>query len=102
METPAFIDSFYTKFISENEEVAKMFVNTDMKNQRTMLKNSLMILMTTSLDSAESQSHLEMIGKSHSRSNYNIKPELYDKWLNCLIESAKLHDEFFDLSSETA
>ena len=102
LETPAFIEYFYKLFITENEDVAKMFAHTDMKNQRAMLKNSLMILMTTSLDSAEAQSHLDMIGKSHSRSHYNVTPELYDKWLDCLIASAKEHDEFFDSAIEMA
>jgi hypothetical protein len=61
-----------------------------------------MILMTASLDSTEAQSHLDMIGKSHSRSQHNIAPELYDKWLDCLISAAKEHDELFDLTIETA
>jgi phenylacetate-CoA ligase len=102
LETPAFIESFYKSFIAENEEVARMFANTDMASQQNMLKNSLMILMTTSLDSAEAQSHIDMIVKSHSRSKYNIAPELYDIWLDCLIASAKVHDEFFDISIEMA
>jgi phenylacetate-CoA ligase len=102
IDSPTFIESFYKKFITENEDIAKIFVNTDMKSQYSMLKNSLMILMTASLDSTEAQSHLDMIGKSHSRSQHNIAPELYDKWLDCLISAAKEHDELFDLTIETA
>jgi len=102
LETPAFIDSFYQSFIAQNEGVAKMFAHTNMNNQRSMLKSSLMIMMTTSLDSAEAQSHIDMIGKSHNRTGHNISPELYDTWLNCLIKAAKEHDEFFDASIENA
>jgi hemoglobin-like flavoprotein len=102
LEKPAFIESFYQGFISQNDDIAKMFAGTNMNNQRSMLKNSLMIMMTTSLDSAEAQTHINMIGKSHSRAGHNISPELYDTWLNCLIASAKEHDEFFDSTIENA
>lgn len=102
LNNPFFIESFYQNFIAQNEDVAKMFAHTDMKNQHSMLKNSLMIMMTTSLESSEAQTHISMIGKSHSRTGHNIDPKFYDTWLDCLIASAKEHDEFFDSSIENA
>jgi hemoglobin-like flavoprotein len=102
LDNPLFIESFYQNFIAQNKDVAKMFAHTDMKNQHSMLKNSLMIMMTTSLESSEAQTHISMIGKSHSRTGHNIDPKFYDTWLDCLIASAKEHDELFDSSIETA
>jgi phenylacetate-CoA ligase len=99
---PEFIHNFYQRFITNNEQAEKMFALTDMKNQQSMLKNSLMLMMTTSIESFEVKVHLEMIGKSHSRSGHNISPELYTHWLDCLIDSAREVDKLFDLSIEQA
>lgn len=55
-------------------------------------------MIKDALDSEEAKAHLKMISKSHSRGGYGIKPELYDQWLDCLIASAKEHDEYFEPS----
>ena len=61
-----------------------------------------MLMMTTSIESTENQTHVEMIGKSHSRTGHNVSPEYYDLWLNCLIDAAREVDQQFDLSIEQA
>ena len=35
-----FFESFYVRFLSDNEEIAKRFANTDMNLQQSMLKKS--------------------------------------------------------------
>ena len=99
---PEFIETFYDAFIGVNEEVAKLFEKTDMNKQRHMLKSSLLILMTTTMDTPETRAHLEHIAKSHSRSGHNVRPELYSLWLDCLIAAARQHDHQFEPSIEKA
>ena len=71
-----------------------------MKKQYSLLKNSLMLMMTALIESNENQAQFEMIGKPHSRFGHNISPELYDLWLNCLIDTAHEFGQQFDSSIE--
>ena len=44
--------------------------------------------------------HLDKIAKSHSRSGYDIKPELYKHWLNALIRTVSEVDPKFNREVE--
>ena len=56
------------------------------------------------LASAESERviHLERLAKLHSRAELDIKPELYDLWLDRLVQAVKEFDPMFDMEIETA
>ena len=46
--------------------------------------------------------HLEKIARSHSKSGYDIKPHLYDLWLDSLIDTVQKCDPLFSPSVEEA
>ena len=98
---PEFLSRFYTLFVSSSETVARKFEHTDLKKQARMLKISLYIMMLTSGES-EHSAQLERLAKRHSRSELDINPELYDLWLEKLLQAVKEADPKFTGSTEAA
>ncbi|MGA8696003.1 MAG: globin domain-containing protein [Xanthobacteraceae bacterium] len=99
--SPDFLRRFYTLFLASSDTVAKKFEHTDLRKQARMLKTSLYIMMSTSCGS-EQIVHLERLAKLHSRAELDIKPELYDLWLDRLVQAIKEFDPMFDPQTETA
>jgi len=96
-----FFDVFYARFINASPEVAEAFKNTDMLHQRKMLEKSfysLFIFYATS----NKNDYLEKIAHRHSRHEANITPELYDLWLESLIETVAEFDSQFSREVELA
>lgn len=96
-----FFEAFYERFLSTSVEISRLFKDTDMGRQRTMLKKSFYSLLTFYASSNADQ-HIEQIAHSHSRSKLNIRPELYDLWLEALIETAREFDFEFSPRTELA
>jgi hemoglobin-like flavoprotein len=99
--SPDFLRRFYTLFLASSDTVAKKFEHTDFRKQARMLKTSLYIMMSASCGS-EQIVHLERLAKLHSRAELDIKPELYDLWLDRLVQAVKEFDPMFDPQTETA
>ena len=96
-----FLNRFYTLFLASSDTVAKKFEHTDLRKQARVLKTSLYIMMSASGES-ERTVHLERLAKLHSRAELDIKPELYDLWLDRLVQTVKEFDPMFDLEIDTA
>ena len=91
---PDFLRRFYTLFLASSDTVAKKFEHTDLRKQARLLKTSLYIMMLAS--EPERIVHLERLAKLHSRANLDIKPELYDLWLDRLVQAVKEFDLMFN------
>ncbi len=98
---PEFLRRFYTRFLASSDTVAKKFERTDLRKQARLLKTSLYIMMLAS-DESERIVHLERLAKLHSRAELDIKPELYDLWLDRMLQTVKEFDPKFDMETETA
>lgn len=94
-----FID-FYDHFMRSSNDVRAQFADTDMKQQRHLLRNGIMQLVLHARGMPDTK--LRALGKSHDRNGYNIKPEWYDLWLNALIRTLKEHDPQFSEGLETS
>jgi hemoglobin-like flavoprotein len=99
---PGFLDRFYEIFLGSSEEVAAKFKNTDFHKQVQSLKSSLYYLMMASSGNPEATLHLKRIAELHSRRALDIRPELYDLWLECLLAAVREHDPKFNAETETA
>lgn len=97
---PGFLDRFYNLFLASSEEVAKKFERTDFRRQKRMLKSSLYIMVMAELP--EFAAHLERLAKLHGRTELDIKPELYDQWLDCLLRAVEEFDPLFDMDTKIA
>jgi hemoglobin-like flavoprotein len=50
----------------------------------------------------ERTAHLERLAKLHGRAELDITPELYDLWLDRLVQAVSEFDPMFDPEVETA
>lgn len=96
-----FFASFYRSFTAASNQVAETFRNTDMAKQQVMLEKSfyrlLMFYTTNNVDD-----YIEHIAVRHNRHNLNINPELYDLWLEKLLETVSEFDPLYDEQIELA
>ena len=99
---PHFLSLFYNKFITSNPVVREKFSNTNMENQKMMLHASLHMLMLSCLRNDAANVYLESVAKRHSKSESDIKPELYDLWMEKLVETVKEIDKEYNKEIETA
>lgn len=99
---PRFLERFYERFIAAGPEVGAKFQGVNLKRQTEILRASLYHILRAAQGVDAGRLHLEDLGATHSRTGYDIGPELYDLWLNSLIEVAKEVDATFDASTELA
>ena len=92
---PDFLRRFYTLFLASSDTVTKKFEHTDLKRQARLLKTTLYIMMLAS-SASERTVHLERLAQLHSRAELDIKPELYDLWLDRLLQAVREFDPLFD------
>jgi len=95
----SFFQDFYTLFTSRSEEISDLFARTDMSRQIAMVKASLYQMVTFYASGVLTES---MRGTARAHEHLNIPPQLYDIWLDCLIEAVALHDPVFDEKTELA
>lgn len=99
--TPEFLSRFYTLFLASSDTVAKKFERTDLRKQARMLKASLYVMMLAS-DDSERMAYLERLARRHGRAELDISPELYDLWLDRLVQAVREFDPMFDAETEAA
>jgi len=99
--SPEFLRRFYKLFLASSDRVARKFERTDLRKQARLLKTSLYILMLAS-DDLERVAHLERLAMLHCRARLDIEPDLYDLWLDRLLQAVAEFDPLFDLETGTA
>jgi hemoglobin-like flavoprotein len=98
----SFLDRFYAVMTASNEEVAAKFESTNSARQALLLKASLYMMMLVAWQHPEGHAHLERVAQRHSREDLDIRPGLYDAWLDCLIATVEEFDSDFDPEVERA
>lgn len=96
-----FFSAFYNAFVSDSAEAAEKFRNVDMERQREHLRKSLDHMLYFSIDRVAGDEMLK-IAKAHSRSIGNIRPELYEVWLDSLLKTVRAYDPEFNDEVEIA
>ena len=98
----SFIPTFYEKFLASSEEVRKKFRFTDFEKQSKMLARSLQLSAGATSGDVESLREISERAKTHDRYHFDIKPHLYDLWLDTLIATAQDIDELWDEKTEAS
>ena len=94
---PAFLDRFYERFLESSPEVAEKFRHTDFARQKIALGQSLYLMVMVAEGGEAAVAYLDRIAERHGRNNLDVRPELYDVWLDALIATAReLDPEFGD------
>jgi hemoglobin-like flavoprotein len=99
---PGFLNRFYELVLASSDEVAEKFKNTDSHKQTHAIKASLYYLLMACSGAPEAMTHLERIADLHSRTKLDIRPELYDVWLACLLQAVREYDAFWNAEREAA
>lgn len=87
-----FFSNFYRHFIASSPVVADKFSGTNFKTQTRVLKTSFYMAILACDKNTEAQLYLERIAERHNRRGLDIKPELYDLWLDSMIATVREHD----------
>jgi hemoglobin-like flavoprotein len=95
LASPEFLLDFYGFFMDSSEEVRHKFANTDFKEQTRVLAASFWAISVAGQGPRTSPmwGDLPRLAARHSRSDLDIRPGLYDTWLDCLIQAVRKHDK---------
>jgi hemoglobin-like flavoprotein len=104
LAAPDFLRRFYELFVESSDEVREKFRNTDFPRQTRVLADSLYMMAVAAQLENDSLAWGEMarLAKRHSRDELDIRPGLYDLWLDCLVKAASRHDPEFSPAIEAA
>ena len=97
-----FLDRFYERFLASSDEVREKFRHTDFQRQKQMLEDSLFLMTSVSGAPAEELEELDRVARRHGRHDLDIGPELYDLWLESLLQAVREYDGHFDRDVERA
>ena len=97
-----FFDDFYRDFTRQSPEILAAFAHTDMQQQKGVLQSGLTFLIMFASGSTYAGNKLDRLGQTHSRTGYNIRPQLYPLWVNSLVRTVQKHVVGFDRDAEQA
>jgi hemoglobin-like flavoprotein len=85
---PRFLDRFYERFLASSPKVKERFERTDFVKQKRALRGSLWMMLLAAANEAEGPDrYLRYLADLHSARQLDIGAELYDLWLDCLLET---------------
>ena len=84
--------TFYEVFFTKSSEIPELFKDTDFTQQKRHFRAALLILIKHEPGDESTRSALEKIGKTHSRGEYNIRPNLYPLFVESVGEAVRKHD----------
>jgi hemoglobin-like flavoprotein len=93
---PRFLDRFYERFLASSPKVREKFKNTDFVRQKRALKASLhLILLAAGDEGGEPGVYLRDVAVRHGAKQLDVGAELYDLWLDSLLETVEECDPEF-------
>ena len=95
-----FFDSFYQYFLASSPEIREKFASTNMPAQKQLLRQGILNLVMHARGMPDTK--LRALGCSHARGALDIRPELYDLWLQALLQSIGEHDGQCDANTRLA
>ncbi len=95
-----FFDSFYQYFLASSPEIRDKFAHTNMPAQKQLLRQGILNLVMHARGMPDTK--LRALGCSHARGALDIRPELYDLWLQALLQSIGEHDGQCDANTRLA
>jgi len=95
-----FFDTFYQHFLASSPAIREKFVSTDMPAQKHLLRVGILNLILYARGMSDTK--LRALGQSHSREGFDIRPELYDLWVESLLLAVRQHDPQVDVEDLAA
>lgn len=91
---------FYEIFIASHAAVATRFRDTDMEKQKDLLKNGINLAIMFADGNPVGENGINRIRHTHSRTQLDIDPGLYDLWLDGFLQAVSEIDPHFDADIE--
>ncbi len=95
-------ETFYALFLERDPRISELFVNTDMQEQKRLLRHGLNNVVAFHEGSFTAQKAMERIRYTHGRDRMNIPPDLYHHWVEAMIEAVRQFDPEFDSRLEAS
>ena len=96
-----FFKRFYQLFVAADPEISKMFANTNMERQISLLQESLLHMIDFS-NSKVANERMHQVATYHGSSEMNIPLHMFDLWMDRLIATVQERDTQFSPQIETA
>lgn len=91
----AFVDAFYDNFLDSSPEVAQRFNRTNFDSLKRMLAISI-VHVAKFYPTRKPDVLLGVLAARHSQRDLDVRPELYDNWLDALIKTVRTFDPKYD------
>jgi len=95
-----FVD-FYKRFTNSHKDISKIFANTNVDRQVSMLQESLLYMIDFA-NSDVASPRIHRLATLHGASNMNIPARIFELWIDCLVEAVRERDPQFTPEIETA
>jgi len=87
------VSEFYTCLMDANTEIREKFAHVDMTEQASLLSHAIvMSFLFVDKNQQVAKKCLDSVRETHARHKLDIAPELYDSWLECLLETVAVCD----------
>lgn len=90
-----FFHRFYQNFLASSAQVRDKFQQTDMDRQVLVLQKGLYHLISFYVTRTDNE-YTHQIALSHSKAGYDISPELYELWLESLVQTLEEMDPQYE------
>lgn len=91
-DTDQFFDSFYFLLCEKEPHLVALFAQVDMRRQNQLIRSGVEHLLGFADGGLEAKAELRRLGESHSRTGLQIDPDLYEAWVNSIVECVREHD----------
>ena len=100
---PRFLDLFYDKFLASSPKVREKFARTDFVHQKRALRGSFhLMLLAADNERRDPERYLRDLAAQHGKRQMDITADLYDVWLDSLVETVREIDPEFGPAVEDA
>lgn len=87
-----FFDDFYGTLSDKAPGIGTMFAHVDMQRQNQLIRNAVEDLINYAVGNETAEQELRRLGGTHNRHGLNVVPELYDLWVDTIVETMRDHD----------
>jgi hypothetical protein len=82
-----FAERFYTVFLAADPAIRAKFRHTDFDRQRDLLIHGVYSMLDYEEERAMGKLALERLSKLHGRGRLDVPPWMYERWLECFIDT---------------
>jgi hemoglobin-like flavoprotein len=95
MEGVTFVDAFYDNFLASSSAIAGRFNRANFDSLKRMLALSI-VHVAKFYPTGQPDVLLRVLATRHSQRDLDVRPELYDDWMEALLSTVKAFDPKYD------